>query len=145
MEKLIKRINELAKKSREEGLTDAEKAEQVNNMAAGEDCQEETKMDEEEEAAESENPEQEESKNGFRYRGFMYMKCPECGNKMREGFVEVKEAGSLTQRDTMVTWYPEEERGKMFKKDGVSLWLKADGYYCDQCMKVIAIFDERYR
>ena len=29
MEKLIKRINELAKKSREEGLSDAEKAEQA--------------------------------------------------------------------------------------------------------------------
>ena len=28
MEKLVKRINELAKKSREEGLTDIEKAEQ---------------------------------------------------------------------------------------------------------------------
>lgn len=29
MEKLLKRINELAKKSREEGLNDAEKAEQA--------------------------------------------------------------------------------------------------------------------
>ena len=60
---------------------DAEKAEQVNNVAAGEDCQIETKKEEEEEAAESENPEQEESKNGFRYRGFMYLKCLECGEE----------------------------------------------------------------
>ena len=71
------------------------------------------------------------------------MKCPECGNEMRRGFLEVKDTASLTQRDTMVIWYPEEEKGKFFKKDVVHLWLKAEGYYCDECMKVIAVFNER--
>ncbi len=71
------------------------------------------------------------------------MKCPECGNEMIRGFVEVKDTASLTQRDTMVTWYPEEEQGKLFKKNRIYLSLKAEGYYCDECMKVIAILEER--
>ena len=42
------------------------------------------------------------------------MKCPECGNEMERGFLEVKDTASLTQRDTMAIWYPEDEKGKFF-------------------------------
>lgn len=71
------------------------------------------------------------------------MKCPECGNNCEKGFVEIKDAGSLTQALTMATWYPEENKGKKIKKDGVSLQIKAEAYYCDECMKVFAIFEEK--
>ena len=31
----------------------------------------------------------------------------------------------------------------MFKKNTVNLRLKAEGYYCDECMKVFASFEEK--
>ena len=71
------------------------------------------------------------------------MKCPECGNECEYGFIEIKEAGSLMQPLTMATWYPEENKGKTIKKDFVTLQLKAEGYYCDACMKVYSIFEEK--
>ena len=72
------------------------------------------------------------------------MNCPKCGKEMRVGFVEAKNAGSFTQALTQVTWYPEEYEGKMFKKEAVTLSLKAEGQYCDECMTVFAMFNERY-
>jgi len=71
------------------------------------------------------------------------MKCPECGNECKKGFIEIKDAGSLTQALTMATWYPEDNKGKRIKKDGVSLQIKAEAYYCDECMKVYGIFEEK--
>ena len=44
------------------------------------------------------------------------MKCPECGNECKKGFLEVKDAGSLTQALAMVNWYPEENVGKRLGK-----------------------------
>jgi len=74
------------------------------------------------------------------------MKCPKCGYELKRGVVEAKNAGSLTQSLTMVTWYPEEYKGKLIKKskDIINLELTADGYYCDECMKVYAVFEEKY-
>ena len=70
--------------------------------------------------------------------------CPFCGsNNLKKGVVETKDIGSLTQFSTMATWYPEDEKGKIFKNGMVELYLKADGYYCKNCNKVIAIFDEK--
>ena len=71
------------------------------------------------------------------------MKCPKCGNECKKGYVKVKDAGSLTQSLTMVTWYSEENVNKRIKKDAVKLHRKAEGYYCDECMKVFAVFEER--
>lgn len=42
-----------------------------------------------------------------------------------------------------IIWYPEEDLEKRSKKNGVSLKLKAKAYYCDECMKVISVFDEK--
>ena len=42
-----------------------------------------------------------------------YMKCPKCGNECKKGYVKVKDAGSLTQSLTMVTWYSEENVNKI--------------------------------
>ena len=71
------------------------------------------------------------------------MKCPKCGNECKKGYVKVKDAGSLTQSLTMVTWYSEENVNKRIKKDAVKLHIKAEGYYCDECMKEFAVFEER--
>jgi hypothetical protein len=70
------------------------------------------------------------------------MKCPECGNELKKGVVEATNTSSLLTF-TMVSWYPEEYNGKFVKKDAVHLKLKADGYYCDECMKVYATFEEK--
>jgi len=71
------------------------------------------------------------------------MICPEWGRELEKGIIEAKDAGSLTQSLTMVLWYPEEYKNKMFKKNTVNLRLKAEGYYCDECMKVFASFEEK--
>lgn len=69
------------------------------------------------------------------------MKCTECVNEMKKGIVEVRDGHLLPQ--AVVSWCPEEEKGKFIRKHAISLNLKAEGYYCDECMKVIAIFEER--
>jgi hypothetical protein len=71
------------------------------------------------------------------------MKCPECGNELKKGVIEAKDTGSITQMFTMLNWYPVECKGKLVKKDAINLRLKADGYYCDECMKVYAAFEEK--
>lgn len=71
------------------------------------------------------------------------MKCPECGNELKKGVIEAKYAGSLSQSLTMLTWYPEEYKRKLVKKNIINLRLKTDGYYCDECMKVYAAFEEK--
>lgn len=71
------------------------------------------------------------------------MKCPECGNECQNGFVQARDAGSFTQSLSMVTWYPEANKGKMIKKGAISLRLNAEGFYCDKCMKVYAVFEEK--
>lgn len=71
------------------------------------------------------------------------MNCPECGKEMKKGIVEAKDAGSITQSFTMMSWYPDKDKGKIIKKDTVNLRLRADGYYCDECMKVFAAFEEK--
>lgn len=71
------------------------------------------------------------------------MKCPECGNELKKGVIEAKYAGSLSQSLTMLTWYPEEYKRKLVKKNIINLRLKTEGYYCDECMKVYAAFEEK--
>ena len=70
------------------------------------------------------------------------MKCPVCGNECRKGLVEVKNAASLTQLTTVVSWFPEEQKNKFIRKDTVTLPLNAEGYYCEECMKVFAVFTQ---
>jgi hypothetical protein len=43
----------------------------------------------------------------------------------------------------MMTWYPEEYKNKMIKKETVELRLQATGFYCASCMKVFAAFEEK--
>lgn len=69
------------------------------------------------------------------------MNCPKCGKKMKVG--EVQAVDAMLNILNQIIWYPKEDLKKRLKKNGVSLKLKAEGYYCDECMKVISIFDER--
>ena len=71
------------------------------------------------------------------------MKCPICNNEIKKGIVEVRNAGSFTNSLTMVNWYSDKEQNKNFGRKGVNLRLNAEGYYCDECMKVFAAFDEK--
>lgn len=61
---------------------------------------------------------------------------------MKQGVVRVTTAGSFTNSEAMVTWYGEEDKNKILKK-GINLSLEAEGYYCEECMEVIACFEER--
>lgn len=71
------------------------------------------------------------------------MQCPECGNEVKKGVVEVREVGSLTQFFTSAAWFSDEEHKKKFGRKSVNLRLNAEGYYCDECMKVFAVFEEK--
>lgn len=71
------------------------------------------------------------------------MHCPICGNVLENGIIEAKAAGSLTQALTIMYWYPAKYDSKIIKKNTVNLKLKTDGYYCAECMKVFAAFEER--
>lgn len=71
------------------------------------------------------------------------MKCPECGNECKKGTIEAKDAGSITQLFTVVSWYPDEEKNKMIRKNAVTLDLYGEGWYCEECMKVFAAFKEK--
>lgn len=70
------------------------------------------------------------------------MKCPACGKEMRNGIVKTQAFGSLLN-DAMVSWYPDEDKEKWIQTNAVSLRLNAKGYYCDECMKVFAVFEEK--
>lgn len=70
------------------------------------------------------------------------MKCPECGKEMRKGIVKTQAIGSLLN-NAMVSWYPDEDKGKWIQRNAVELRLKGKGYYCFECMKVFAVFEEK--
>lgn len=71
------------------------------------------------------------------------MKCPECGKECVKGIIEAKDAGSITQLMTVLSWYPEEEKNKLIRKNAVALRTQGEGWYCDECMKVFAAFSQK--
>ncbi len=70
------------------------------------------------------------------------MKCPECNKEMKKGEVKAS-GGTFSEIGTTLRWIPDESKRKFFKKGAVSLHLYGKGWYCDECMKVFAAFDER--
>lgn len=40
---------------------------------------------------------------------------------------------------------PEEDEGKLVRKNAVALRQKADGYYCDECVQFFGLFEQRYK
>lgn len=72
------------------------------------------------------------------------MKCPYCGKEMKNGKVKVGDTiGNLFKAGEVVTYIPEEESGKLLPNNTLNLDINAEGYYCDDCKKVVAVFGER--
>ncbi len=72
------------------------------------------------------------------------MKCPFCGKEMKKGNVKVGDTiGNLLKVGEVITYIPEEECGKLLLRNTINLDINADGYYCDDCKKVVAVFNER--
>ncbi len=69
--------------------------------------------------------------------------CPCCGGELKHGKVRAEDAGSLTNFSTMLTWYSDEDRGKLLKRNAVSLNLRGEGYYCEECELVFAKLERR--
>lgn len=69
------------------------------------------------------------------------MKCPYCNKEMKNG--EVKVVDTMFNMFSNIVWYPEEELKNIVKKNYVNLKFKGQGYYCEECMKVVGIFDEK--
>ncbi|SDB22378.1 hypothetical protein SAMN02910298_01078 [Pseudobutyrivibrio sp. YE44] len=65
------------------------------------------------------------------------MNCPNCGKEMRPGVVE-------SVRALNVIWYPKNYKHKSIDEEKpVSLSLKAEGYYCDECNTAFASYKKR--
>ena len=71
------------------------------------------------------------------------MNCPYCGKEMEKGEVQVGDAITALVKGGYVLWLSETEKKKMVPKNTVQLCGVAEGYYCDKCIKVVAIFNER--
>lgn len=72
------------------------------------------------------------------------MNCPYCGKEMQKGEVQSGDLlRNLLKRGEPALWVPQEESGKMIPKDGVPLNVIGEGYYCENCGKVVGIFEER--
>jgi hypothetical protein len=59
---------------------------------------------------------------------------------MKKGFVEIS---STVPFSNNVAWIPEEERKKIFHDNIIWLKKRADGYHCDNCDKVITVFNRK--
>jgi len=68
--------------------------------------------------------------------------CPICGKELKNGNVKVQTAGSIFN-DVVMFWCPDEDKDKWIKSNTISLRLNGKGYYCDECMKVFAEFEEK--
>lgn len=71
------------------------------------------------------------------------MNCPYCSEEMIKGGVKVDDRrGNILNS---VTWYPEEELNKKVKDDWINLKLYGEGYLCERCMRVVSIFEIKFR
>ncbi len=71
------------------------------------------------------------------------MKCPYCEKEMEKGEVQIGDIiEARLKTGGPVRWISEKECKKLLPKRTVPLTGKAEGYYCNQCQKVIGIFDE---
>jgi hypothetical protein len=76
-------------------------------------------------------------------KGVIQMKCPECGEEMKQGKIEARSNTSVLQASTTVTFVPLEDQGKWIRRNAISLKIDGEGYYCETCMKAFATFEDR--
>ena len=71
------------------------------------------------------------------------MKCPYCKIEMKKGEVQI---GDILQAKLKcgipVLWIAEEDCKKLLPKETVSLSNVGEGYYCEMCEKVVAVFEK---
>lgn len=72
------------------------------------------------------------------------MNCPSCGKEMQKGEVQsVDLLTNLFSHGESALWVPEEECKKALPKTSVTLNAVGEGYYCEDCGKVVGIFEKR--
>lgn len=71
-------------------------------------------------------------------------KCPFCNGHLKQGVVEAMTAGSLLNTNTLVRFFDKEDENKIIKKSAIKLNIRGEGHYCEECMKVITVFNEKY-
>lgn len=71
-------------------------------------------------------------------------KCPFCNGVLKKGKIEVVNTKTLFNTGCYVNFVPEEDKGKLIRKNVVSLRQNADGYYCDECVQFFDLFEQRY-
>lgn len=72
------------------------------------------------------------------------MNCSYCEKEMQKGEVQIGDIfESIFKSSGPVVWIAEDECKKILPKNTVHLKVKAEGYYCEQCGKVVATFEER--
>lgn len=71
------------------------------------------------------------------------MKCPTCGSEMEHGFFEAldKNKNGVFATHSNLSWFPDENRGKIFMKGGINLMLPSGGYHCKKCNIVYGEFE----
>ncbi|MBE5944393.1 MAG: hypothetical protein E7258_05690 [Lachnospiraceae bacterium] len=73
------------------------------------------------------------------------MKCPYCGEDMKEGYVEVRDGSEFINLGIgiVISWMPRDEIKRIIRKNAVHLATKGEGYYCEKCHKAVAVLNER--
>ena len=65
--------------------------------------------------------------------------CPFCKGTLKKGKIEVRDFNT----GCFVSFVPEEDKGKFFRKNAVSLKLNGEGYHCDECAQFFGVFEKR--
>lgn len=71
-------------------------------------------------------------------------KCPFCNGELKKGKIEVSDLKTLFNTNCVVNFVPDQDQGKIIRKNAISLRTKADGYYCDECEQFFGVFEQRY-
>lgn len=71
------------------------------------------------------------------------MNCPDCGKALRAGSIEAQELGSISNMGTVLRWYPEDQKAKLFRKGAITFQRSGPAFYCDACGKVFAEFEQQ--
>lgn len=66
------------------------------------------------------------------------MNCPYCGNKMKSGRIDTKAVLYLTRHPASVIFEPHDYPNKKKTSSPLAKW---EGWYCDECKKIVGIFD----